>query len=687
MKKVRMWLLVLLATFSVVMGWSILSSDARAAEASEDPLYGRAHGEVDEGFYDENASNGISLFFNDVLQERAGTTVRKGIDVSKWQGDIDWTAVKNSGVEFVIVRVGYRGSGNGNLAEDDRYEENIEGALNAGLKVGVYMFSQAINEQEAIEEADYLLERVYKYDITLPLVIDYEYASGNTGRLYDANLSREQATAVVNAFCARVTQYGYTGMVYANRSMLTNDLNTSDIEDKYRVWLANYQSPQMTDFGNPTTIYQGKYDFFQFSSQGSVPGIDGYVDLDYWYDDGTISERDYSAVFDPSYYASQYPDLKAQFGNDTVALLDHFIHYGMSEGRQGCESFNVHSYKNLYPDLRQAFGNDLENYYLHYICNGRAEGRTATGYENTLIGAATVYKGVNYAEVYDYNYYVSQYSDIKSTFGFDDAAVLQHFVDYGMAEGQQGIGTFNVFSYKNQYPDLRGAFGDNLKAYYVHYMEYGKKEGRTGIGYENTVLGTETIYKGVDYSAVYDYNYYVANNADVKKVFGDDDQSVLEHFVNYGMAEGRQGKETFNVYSYKNLYPDLRAAFANNLRQYYLHYITNGNKEGRTATGYENILVGTVTQYKGVDYAAVYNFDYYVNHYTDLKNLYGNDDTAVLEHFVNYGMKEGRQAAESFNVWNYRQRYADLQAVFGGNLAQYYLHYMVHGIYEGRDGR
>ena len=135
------------------------------------------------------------------------------------------------------------------------------------------------------------------------------------------------------------------------------------------------------------------------------------------------------------------------------------------------------------------------------------------------------------------------------------------------------------------------------------------------------------------------------------------------------------------------MYPDLRAAFANNLRQYYLHYITNGNKEGRTATGYENILVGTVTQYKGVDYAAVYNFDYYVNHYTDLKNLYGNDDTAVLEHFVNYGMKEGRQAAESFNVWNYRQRYADLQAVFGGNLAQYYLHYMVHGIYEGRDGR
>ena len=264
--------LAMLACLTVLLTAGIVTTDAQAAEASEDPLYGRAHGQIDEGFFDENASNGISLFSNDVLQERAGTTVRKGIDVSKWQGDIDWTAVKNSGVEFVIVRVGNRTTGTGALEEDPNYQKNIEGALNAGLKVGAYIFSQAINEQEAVEEANFLLERVYKYDITLPLVIDFEYAAGNTGRLYDANLSREQATAVVNAFCARVTQYGYTGMVYANRSTLTNDLNASDIEDKYRVWLANYQSPQMTDFGNPTTIYQGKYDFFQFSSKGSVPG-------------------------------------------------------------------------------------------------------------------------------------------------------------------------------------------------------------------------------------------------------------------------------------------------------------------------------------------------------------------------------------------------------------------------------
>ena len=168
----------MLACLTVLLTAGIFTTDAQAAEASEDPLYGRAHGGIDEGFYDENASNGISLFSNGIVQERAGTTVRKGIDVSKWQGDIDWTTVKNSGVEFVIVRVGYRGSSNGNLAEDEMYQENIEGALNAGLKVGAYIFSQAISEQEAIEEADYLLERVYKYDITLPLVIDYQSFPG-----------------------------------------------------------------------------------------------------------------------------------------------------------------------------------------------------------------------------------------------------------------------------------------------------------------------------------------------------------------------------------------------------------------------------------------------------------------------------------------------------------------------------
>lgn len=689
----------MLACLTVLLTAGIFTTDAQAAEASEDPLYGRAHGEIDEGFYDENACNGISLFSNGIVQERAGTTVRKGIDVSKWQGDIDWTAVKNSGVEFAIVRVGNRTTGTGVLEEDPNYQKNIEGALNAGLKVGVYIFSQAINEQEAIEEADFLLNRIYQYNITLPLVIDYEYAAGNSGRLYDAHLSKAQATAVVNAFCARVTQYGYTGMVYANKSMLTNQLNADDISSKYRVWLANYTKTGIDDKGKivqldmqwgeipPQTTYGGVMHFWQYSSQGSVPGINGYVDLNYWYDDGTISGKDYGAVFDAIYYADHNQDLKDAYGYDGAALRQHFINFGMSEGRQGNADFNVFSYKNLYPDLRREYGNDLKSYYLHYINSGRFEGRITTGYENTLVGAVTTYNGVDYSRVYDYNYYVSQNSDVKNEYGFDDEAVLAHFVNFGMPEGRQGKETFNVNSYRNQYVDLRKTYGDNLSSYYIHYINYGYREGRTGTGYENTMVGAVTTYNGVNYAAVYDYNYYVAKNSDIKKEYGADDAAVLAHFVNFGMSEGRQGKESFNVYSYKNLYSDLRAVFGNDLKAYYLHYVNYGRAEGRTGTGYENTLVGAVTTYNGINYAGVYNYNYYTSANPDVKQVYGTDDAAVLAHFVNYGMKEGRQASENFNVWNYRGRYADLEAAFGNDLVQYYLHYLNNGIREGRDGR
>lgn len=689
----------MLACLTVLLTAGIFTTDAQAAEASEDPLYGRAHGEIDEGFYDENASNGISLFSNGIVQERAGTTVRKGIDVSKWQGDIDWTAVKNSGVEFAIVRVGNRTTGTGVLEEDPNYQKNIEGALNAGLKVGVYIFSQAINEQEAIEEADFLLNRIYQYNITLPLVIDYEYAAGNSGRLYDAHLSKAQATAVVNAFCARVTQYGYTGMVYANKSMLTNQLNADDISSKYRVWLANYTKTVIDDKGKivqldmqwgeipPQTTYGGVMHFWQYSSQGSVPGINGYVDLNYWYDDGTISGKDYGAVFDAIYYADHNQDLKDAYGYDGAALLEHFINFGMSEGRQGNADFNVFSYKNLYPDLRREYGNDLKSYYLHYINSGRFEGRITTGYENTLVGAVTTYNGVDYSRVYDYNYYVSQNSDVKNEYGFDDEAVLAHFVNFGMPEGRQGKETFNVNSYRNQYADLRRTYGDNLSSYYLHYINYGYREGRTGTGYENTMVGAVATYNGVNYAAVYDYNYYVSKNPDIKREYGADDAAVLAHFVNFGMSEGRQGKESFNVYSYKNRYADLRSAYGNDLKAYYLHYVNYGRAEGRAGTGYENTLVDAVTTYNGVNYAGVYNYDYYTSANPDVKQTYGTDDAAVLAHFVNFGMKEGRQASENFNVWNYRGRYADLEAAFGNDLVQYYLHYLNNGIGEGRDGR
>ena len=106
-----------------------------------------------------------------------------------------------------------------------------------------------------------------------------------------------------------------------------------------------------------------------------------------------------------------------------------------------------------------------------------------------------------------------------------------------MPEGRQGKETFNVNSYRNKYVDLRKTYGDNLSSYYLHYINYGYREGRTGTGYENTMVGAVTTYNGVNYAAVYDYNYYVAKNSDIKKEYGADDAAVLAHFVNFGMSE------------------------------------------------------------------------------------------------------------------------------------------------------
>lgn len=218
---------------------------------------------------------------------KKGETLRKGIDVAQFQGKIDWAKVKASGIDFAFIRVGYRGWGTGNLGEDSRVYENLKGAIDSGIQVGVYIYSQAITEKEAQEEAQYVLKRIRNYAITLPVVIDFEFADGadgrRTGRLYQANLSKSQATAVCNAFLAEVTAAGYRGAVYANMEMLEKHLNAKQLDGA--VWLAHYASK---------TSYSGSHEFWQCTSSGYVAGISDQgdpekpqnVDLDYWYDSG-----------------------------------------------------------------------------------------------------------------------------------------------------------------------------------------------------------------------------------------------------------------------------------------------------------------------------------------------------------------------------------------------------------------
>lgn len=392
---------------------------------------------------------------------------------------------------------------------------------------------------------------------------------------------------------------------------------------------------------------------------------------------------DYSAVFDAAYYADRYPDLKTAFGNDDSALLQHFIQYGMAEGRQGSSQFDVYSYKNLYPDLRAAFGNNLKSYYMHYISSGRSEGRKATGV-NTLQKPITTYNGIDYSAVYDYNYYLKKYSDLAKIYTNDDIGLLAHFVNCGMGEGRQAKASFDVFSYRNQYQDLRVAFGNNLKSYYMHYISNGKAEGRKATGVKS-IQNPITTYNGVDYSSVYDYNFYIKKYSDLARIYTNDEVGLLAHFVNCGMAEGRQAKANFDVFSYRNQYQDLRLAFGKDLKSYYFHYMNSGKKEGRIATGVKT-LQNPVTRYNGIDYSAVYDYNYYST-YGDLQSAFNGDDIALLSHFINNGMSEGRQASKNFNVQIYKNNYTDLQQAFGNNLKPYYMHYIQNGKAEGRNAQ
>ena len=147
------------------------------------------------------------------------------------------------------------------------------------------------------------------------------------------------------------------------------------------------------------------------------------------------------------------------------------------------------------------------------------------------------------------------------------------------------------------------------------------------------------------------------------------------------MKEGRIAKGDFNVSYYRARYFDLRRAFGGNLKLYYQHYLSNGKREGRSAS---TLYYGGTTQANGVDYSKIYNFNTYITNYVDIKNAFSLDDISTLNHFITAGMAEGRTASAEFSVYAYKSRYADLREAFGNNLKLYYMHYLTYGYSEGR---
>ncbi len=202
--------------------------------------------------------------------DMADGNARKGIDVSKWNKEIDWEAVKDDGVEFAIIRCGYRGSSGGALIIDPRFKENIEGAIEAGIPVGVYFFTQAVSEREAIEEASMVISLIREYDVDYPVFLDSESAGGR-GRADD--LSKEERTKYHKAFLNTIASAGYETGVYASTNWFGRRINVDELSG-YNIWLAQYAEV-------PT--YEGYYNMWQYTSKGTINGISTNVDLDLSY--------------------------------------------------------------------------------------------------------------------------------------------------------------------------------------------------------------------------------------------------------------------------------------------------------------------------------------------------------------------------------------------------------------------
>lgn len=192
---------------------------------------------------------------------------RTGVDVSAWQGEIDWSAVAGDGVSFAMIRAGYRGYTAGNLNVDAYFERNLSGAKAAGLDVGVYFYSQAITPKEAVEEAKLVLELLGGKPLDLPIVYDWELPDSKTART--RGLSRETLTACAKAFCETIDAAGYDPMVYFYMSLGYEEYHLDELGE-YPFWLAQYSSA-------PTLYYD--YDIWQYTDKGVVAGIEGGVDM------------------------------------------------------------------------------------------------------------------------------------------------------------------------------------------------------------------------------------------------------------------------------------------------------------------------------------------------------------------------------------------------------------------------
>ena len=222
------------------------------------------------------------------------TQVTYGIDVSRFQGTIDWSQVANAGINYAMVRVGYRDSTTGEITSDTNAKYNMQEAEKNGIKLGVYFFSTATTKDEAIEEADWVANYISKYSITYPVGYNCEGFENSTSRQY--SLTKDERSSIAMAFLGEISAKGYTPIFYASKNEMAQDAkwNTSTISSKYKIWMAWYNQDTSNLANKPSTSVN--CDMWQYSNKGTVPGISGKVDVDvaYFGYNGTETAKDTS---------------------------------------------------------------------------------------------------------------------------------------------------------------------------------------------------------------------------------------------------------------------------------------------------------------------------------------------------------------------------------------------------------
>lgn len=291
-------------------GNNTLASDE---EKEQDPQYSE-----DDGSMNQGAGNGAAVVLSNNSNETSDVTI--GVDVSKFQGTIDWAQVASAGVDFAMIRVGYRAQKTGVIYADTNAKYNMQQAAANGIKVGAYFFSSAVNESEAIEEADWVAEFIADYSITYPVAFDCE--GFNTSESRQKSMTKAERTTVAKAFLQEIYNKGYTPMFYAASSELTNNSqwNTASLEKSFKMWVAQY--PSIPYPSTASTSYNGTCSMWQYTNQGTVSGINSNVDINVAY----FGYSESSSSLSGETAAAANPDVEANMPfssvNDTVTAKD-----------------------------------------------------------------------------------------------------------------------------------------------------------------------------------------------------------------------------------------------------------------------------------------------------------------------------------------------------------------------------